>query len=136
MGRAESDQHPLIMVVDDDWLNRDLMESTLTLNDYRVILANNGQKALQLAASHSPALVLLDVRMPDMSGYEVCAKIKADKSTQDTRIIMVSGLQDSRQEREMALKSGADDFVTRTIPVENLLERIAAALTNPPAADV
>jgi two-component system, cell cycle response regulator len=136
MGRAESDQHPLIMVVDDDWLNRDLMESTLTLNDYRVILANNGQKALQLAASHSPALVLLDVRMPDMSGYEVCAKIKADKSTQDTRIIMVSGLQDSRQEREMALKSGADDFVTRTIPVENLLERIAAALTNPPVADV
>ena len=119
---------PLIMVVDDEWLNRDLMQSILELYDFRVELANNGQNALNAAQQFHPDLILLDIRMPDMDGYEVCRRLKSVVDTQDIVIVMVSGVEGNEQERQAATAAGADSFILRTLPVEDIIAHINTLL--------
>lgn len=119
---------PLILVVDDEWLNRDLMQSILELYDFRVELANNGQTALNAAKQFHPNLILLDIRMPDMDGYEVCRKLKSTADTQHIVIVMVSGVEGTEQERQTATDAGADSFILRTLPVEEIIDHINALL--------
>src|SRR5262245_8429355 len=69
---GESDARIVIMVVDDDWMNRELLQTHLERAGYDVVTANNGQKALEIVMSRPPDLVLLDVRMHGLDGYEVC----------------------------------------------------------------
>lgn len=114
---------PLILVVDDDWQNRELLETILKAFDYRVIQTNSGEKALEMAASRHPDLILLDVRMPEMDGYEVCAKLRANSKLATMPIIMVSGLKGEMEKRE-ALEAGANDFINRIIPAHELHQRI------------
>lgn len=119
---------PLVMVVDDEWLNRELMEGILLLQNYRVIHAHSGEQALKLVYEQQPDLILLDVRMPQMDGFEVSRRIKADPVTQTIPIIMLSGLDVNPTERQQALEAGAVDFINRSILNQELADRIAVLL--------
>ena len=106
-----------ILVVDDVALNRQLLEAKLTLEYYDVACAGSGQEALDAIAAEQPDLVLLDVMMPEMDGYEVCRRIKADPDTAYIPVIMVTAL-DNTEDRVAGLEAGADDFLTK--PVDDL----------------
>lgn len=114
---------PLIMVVDDEWLNRELLESYLQFHDYRVLLAHSGNEALKLAEADPPDVAVIDVRLPGMNGYEVSRLLKENDATNEVRIILVSGLplDDSQV-------TGADDFIDRSILTDELATRIERLL--------
>ncbi|MBN2305940.1 MAG: response regulator [Anaerolineae bacterium] len=107
-----------ILVVDDDWMNREVMEANLTMAGYRVSLAHDGEEALEIAASDPPDLALLDVKMPGMDGYEVCRRLKADACTQSAPVVMITAYV-SDQDRQTAIDAGADDFINK--PVSSLV---------------
>lgn len=117
-----------ILVVDDEWLIRELMESVFKLNGYQVTLAASGEQALQLARENPPDVVLLDVRMQDMDGFAVCRALRDDPRTQKAVIVMMSGLEGTRAERSEALEAGADDFITRSIQNQALVAHITTLL--------
>ena len=103
-----------VLVVDDTPTNIQILMETLQ-NDYRILAAVNGQKALQIAASDpSPDIILLDVMMPEMDGYEVCAKLKADAKTKDIPIIFITAKSEARDETK-GLELGAVDYITKPI---------------------
>ena len=119
---------PLIMIVDDEWMNRELLETVLQTADFRVTSTSNGERALTLIADDPPDLVLLDVRMPGIDGYEVCRRLRADPDTARLPIIMITGLE-SDSERSEAYAAGANDMVSRLLPIGELIERVQAQLT-------
>jgi CheY-like chemotaxis protein len=116
------------MVVDDEFVNRELMESLLTLFGYEVVLANSAKKALQLAHTQPPDLILLDVRMPDMDGFEACAMFKADPATANIPIILTTALKVDREEKRQAVASGAAGILNRVTPAEEMMDYIATVL--------
>ena len=109
---------PHILVVDDDWMNREVLEAHLQSRHYRVSTTHNGVKALQIAEADPPDLFMLDVLLPDMSGYELCARFKADERLRFVPVVMVTALE-SEEDRIQAIEAGADDFVTK--PFNSLL---------------
>jgi two-component system, sensor histidine kinase and response regulator len=116
-----------ILVVDDDQRNVRLMESILKTNGYPVIKAYDGQEALDLIASERPDLVLLDVMMPKMSGFEVCQRIRKDYETRLLPVIMVTAL-NALEEKVQALELGADDFLSKPINKVELLAKLRSML--------
>jgi serine phosphatase RsbU (regulator of sigma subunit) len=103
-----------VLVVDDTPANIKVLIETLK-DDYRIVAAVNGERALQLAASDpTPDIILLDVMMPEMDGYEVCAKLKADAKTRDIPIIFVTAMSDTQDETK-GLELGAVDYITKPI---------------------
>lgn len=116
-----------VLVVDDDEMNREIMEAFLQIDHYQVLIASTGQRALELTALHRPNLILLDVNMPDMSGYDICKAIRNNEATRAIPIIIVTGYS-SKEDREAALGSGANEFISRPFDAENLLERIRALI--------
>ena len=114
---------PLILVVDDDWMNREVMEAHLLADGYAVILAHNGEEALKLSLERSPDLILLDVRMQGMSGYEVCTQLRAHEQTQHTPVVMVTAL-GSEEERQKGVEAGVDDFITKPFGSLTMLTRV------------
>ncbi len=105
---------PLILVVDDDAAIRLLMNEALSQAGLLVVEAKNGAEALDIFAQQSPDLLLLDVKMPKMDGYEVCAKIRQRDDGKETPIIMVTGLEDN-DSIEQAYQAGATDFITKPV---------------------
>lgn len=116
-----------ILVIDDDAMNREVMEAFLMAESYQVLLAHNGTEGLQLAKQHLPDLILLDVRMPDLSGYEVCAVLKQQPPTKTIPVMLVTGF-DAPEERRLGMQAGADDFLTRPFNGDQLLQRVANLL--------
>jgi len=116
-----------ILVIDDDWLNRELLETYLVQAGYQVLTASDGPAGLKLVADSFPDLVLCDVQMPHMTGYEVCAAIKANPATQFVPVVMVTAL-DSDEEKLRAVEAGADDFVTKPFNSILLLTRARSLL--------
>lgn len=116
-----------ILVADDELHHTKLLDTLLHIRGYRPIVACNGQAALDLARQHRPDLVLLDVNMPDMDGYEVCGRLKADPTTADTPIIFLTG-RDNVAEKVAGLGAGASDYVTKPYDLTELLARVQAAL--------
>ena len=115
-----------ILAVDDDALNRDILEILLA-DDYELTLAASGDEALALAKKLRPELVLLDVVMPGMDGYQACRLMRAEESLRDTKIILVSG-KAMEDERRAGLDAGADDYVTKPFDHDELLAKIEAFL--------
>ncbi|WP_404423100.1 response regulator [Nibricoccus sp. IMCC34717] len=114
---------PTVLVVDDDSRCRALLKSLLEPDGYRVLTADNGQEAIAFAVSHQPDLVLLDVMMPDMDGYEVCRLLRSDKALSHLPIIFTTAL-DDRKSRLRGIEAGADDFVTKPIDLVELRARV------------
>lgn len=112
-----------ILVIDDDWINRELLESILNAAGFDVLLAANGTQGLAVAADQQPDLVMLDVRMPDLDGYTVCRRLKAEPATRAIPVVMITGLEDD-MERDNALDAGAVDIVNRFLPMNALVERL------------
>ena len=104
-----------ILVVDDVALNVKLLADLLAVNGYRTCTATSGAEALERIAGEQPDLVLLDVMMPGMSGYEVCRAIRADPAHAMLPVVLVTAL-DPAEERAKGLDAGADDFLSK--PVE------------------
>jgi two-component system cell cycle response regulator len=112
-----------ILVVDDVAANVRLLEARLQAEYFDVRTATNGRDALRLALAERVDLVLLDVMMPDMTGFEVCAGLKADPRTAHVPVIMVTSL-DHAEDRVRGLESGADDFLTKPVSDIALLTRV------------
>ena len=106
----------LILVVDDTFHNVKLLEARLQIADYDVMSASSGEEALAQLGRRIPDIVLLDIMMPGMDGYEVCRRIRQNPATAALPVVMVTAL-DKQSDRDMALAVGADDFLTK--PVED-----------------
>jgi two-component system cell cycle response regulator len=112
-----------ILVVDDIEANVKLLEARLTAEYYEVLTASDGPTALALAASEKPDIVLLDVMMPGMDGFEVCRRLKDDPITRHIPVVLVTAL-DGRSDRITGLEAGADDFLTKPIDDVMLFARV------------
>ncbi|WP_312596849.1 PleD family two-component system response regulator [Brevundimonas sp.] len=112
-----------ILVVDDVDVNVRLLEAKLTVEYYDVLTCNDGVTALALAAEHQPDLILLDVMMPGMDGFETCRRLKAEAATRHIPVVLVTAL-DGRQDRIRGLEAGADDFLTKPIDDVILFARV------------
>ena len=116
-----------ILAVDDIAANLRLLEAKLQAEYYEVLLASSGPEALTIAFTQMPDVILLDVMMPGMDGYEVCRQLKADARTQHIPVVMVTALTDST-ERVRGLEVGADDHLPQLPKLRELLARIRAVL--------
>lgn len=111
-----------ILIVDDVPANTRLLEAKLTAEYYQIATAQDGWEAIRLARAWQPDLVLLDIMMPELDGYEACRRLKADPATQHIPVVMVTALGDSA-ERLRGLEAGADDFLTKPVEYDTLFAR-------------
>ena len=112
-----------VLVVDDNIANVKLLESRLHAEYFEVITANSGYEALEICAREQADVVLLDVMMPGLDGFEVCRRLKADPKTQSIPIVMVTAL-DQPSDRIRGLEAGADDFLTKPVNDVALITRV------------
>lgn len=118
-----------VLIVDDTRPNAELLEAHLDGTGYETRIALNGEDALRDAAQWKPDVVLLDIMMPKLSGFEVCQRLRADPATARVGVLMVTAL-DQPTDIERAVEVGTDDFVTRPINKTELLLRVRALLAS------
>lgn len=120
------DQSQKVLVADDDAINREVLGELLK-PDYTVVLARNGAQTLERAGRHLPDLILLDVMMPDMDGYEVLRRLRGDPQTAHIAIIFISGL-DRPEDEANGLKMGASDYIVKPFNQTVVMARVALHL--------
>jgi len=119
-----------ILIADDNTFNRELLQDALKrfkTYDVTIMTTENGTKTFELARQEKPDLLLLDIMMPGMSGYEICQKLKADPDTKKTYIIMVSA-RTQQEDRMQAAEAGADEYVTKPYDIRHIRERVQKIL--------
>ncbi|KCZ94030.1 PleD family two-component system response regulator [Hyphomonas johnsonii] len=116
-----------VLVVDDIEANRRLLQAKLEAQYFTVLQAENGQHALDVAEQELPEIILLDVMMPGMDGYEVCRRLKANRLTAHIPVVMVTALSDS-EDRVRGLEVGAEDFLTKPVDDFALMSRMGALM--------
>lgn len=116
-----------VLVVDDEEHNRTLLRDPLEARGYEVCEAEDGERALEEIAKRIPDIVLLDVMMPNMDGFDLCNRIKKDPKTASVPVLMLTALSE-RHERLMGIKVGANDFLTKPIDLQDVLLRVANAV--------
>jgi len=124
---TQPNNRPLILAVDDEASNLQLLRQILQ-DHYRLLFAKDGARALELARQERPDLVLLDVMMPGMSGYEVCASLKAEPSTASIPVIFVTALTDTADELE-GFEAGAVDYITKPVSPPIVRARVRTHLS-------
>ena len=118
---------PTILIVDDEEVNVKLIKGILAPENYNLISALSGSEALQMLAPNRPDLILLDVMMPEMDGFETCRKIKRDKNTRIIPVLMVTALCE-KEHRLKALNCGADDFLSKPVDKTEIKIRVKSLL--------
>jgi len=121
------ERKPLVLVVDDEAANIKLLVTLLEIREYATVFASHGKSALQIAAEQQPDLILLDLMMPDMDGFQVIEALKQDSGTADIPIIMVTSIDDTHT-RQSALDSGAEDFIVKPVDRTELWTRVRNSL--------
>ncbi|WP_370315203.1 PleD family two-component system response regulator, partial [Thalassolituus sp.] len=116
-----------VLIVDDSPSNIRVMAAVLQ-ERYRVKTATSGQQCIEMAIRHKPDLILLDIEMPGISGYDVCRELKRLSETQDVPIIFVTG-RDNIEDEEMGLRIGAVDYITKPIRPVILSARVDTHIT-------
>jgi len=120
------EEMPNILVVDDEQINVELLEAYLT-GEYNILTAYNGEEALEKVKSEHPDLILLDIMMPGMDGYEVSRILKSDPLTQFIPIVMVTALSE-RDDRIKGIEVGADEFLTKPVDKVELMARVKSLM--------
>lgn len=124
---SSSSTPPRVLIADDDPLGAELLEAYLSDSDCELRTASDGEQTLQLVASWHPDLILLDVMMPRISGFEVCKRLRGDAATRDIAILMITAL-DQPSDIERAVEAGTDDFLSKPINKTELLLRVRSLL--------
>jgi len=118
---------PTVMVVEDNEPSRDVLSRRLARRGYAIVSATDGFEAVSMARSTKPDLILMDLGLPGMDGWEATAQLKADDSTKHIPIIVLSA-HAMTSDRALALAAGGDDFDTKPVRFERLLEKIETLL--------
>ena len=116
-----SNNQPVILVVDDIPTNNILMKNLLRVRNYEVLLAQSGSEALRIAEERKPDVILLDIMMPVMDGYEVLARLRSNDTTKDIKVVMVSAL-GGKIDIKNAMDLGADGYITKPVVVQKLYD--------------
>jgi CheY-like chemotaxis protein len=122
--RTNNLSNPTVLLVDDNPQNLELLEVYMEdLPGIRVVTATNGLEAMNMVAQEAPALILLDIMMPKLSGFEVCKRVKADPKTRDIIVIMVTALNEP-SDIERAAECGTDDFISKPIDRKAMVDLV------------
>ena len=124
----EHEESPVILLVDDSKFIHKSVGQFLRENEYQVLDAYNGVEGVKLTKEHSPSLIISDIDMPEMNGYEMCKKIKEDKDTRHIPILILSSRGDG-VDADRGFDAGANDFLTKPVSEDELLSRLAIILS-------
>jgi CheY-like chemotaxis protein len=116
-----------VLIADDIPQNRELLEAYLASEGYTILVAGDGQETMQMVDRHQPDLILLDIMMPRMSGYEVCVQIKSDPARRNIPVLIVTALNEPG-DIEKAVNAGCDDFLTKPVNGLELRTRVRSLL--------
>jgi CheY-like chemotaxis protein len=116
-----------VLIADDNEANVELLEAYLADMDVDIAVAVDGQDTLDKAAAFDPHLILLDIMMPKLSGFEVCERLKSDPRTRRIMVLMVTALNE-HGDMERGVEAGADDFLAKPVNKESLLKRVELML--------
>lgn len=119
-----------ILLVEDDYAIADNLQALLQIKGYRVSFAPDGQAAVETARSEKPHLILLDIMLPKLGGFDVCRILKSEEKTKGIKIIVITGL-GRVGDVEKAFASGADDYVIKPVDSARLIKKIEAVLARP-----
>jgi two-component system, cell cycle response regulator DivK len=118
---------PKILLVEDNEMNRDMLSRRLQRKGYRVVLALDGQNGVEMTQTEAPNLILMDMSLPVLDGWEATRRLKADSATRHIPIIALTAHAMS-SDREKALEAGCDDYDTKPVELPRLLAKIDALL--------
>ena len=124
---------PKILLVEDNEMNRDMLSRRLQRKGYEIVIATDGQQAVAMAASESPALILMDMSLPIFDGWEATRRIKAADETRKIPVIALTA-HAMAGDREKSLEAGCDDYDTKPIELPRLLEKMETLLGRTPPA--
>ena len=116
-----------ILLVEDNEMNRDMLSRRLTRRGFEVIFAVNGQEGVDLAVSERPDIILMDMSLPVLDGWEATRRVKADDATRNVPIIGLTAHAMSG-DREKAIEAGCDDYDTKPVEIERLIDKIERLL--------
>jgi CheY-like chemotaxis protein len=118
---------PKILLVEDNEMNRDMLSRRLVRNGFTVAIAVDGQQGVEMATSERPDVILMDMSLPVMDGWEATRRVKADPATRAIPVIALTA-NAMVEDREKAMAAGCDDFDTKPVELPRLLEKIRAKL--------
>jgi CheY-like chemotaxis protein len=118
---------PKLLLVEDNELNRDMLSRRLQRKGYEMVIATDGQQGVQVAQEQHPDLILMDMSLPVIDGWEATRLLKADASTQSIPVVALTA-HAMAGDREKAIEAGCDDYDTKPIELPRLLEKIEALL--------
>jgi len=119
-----------VLIVEDSHVQSEILRHILENAGYACRVAENGEKAIGVLAQKTPDLIISDIIMPGMNGYDLCREVKKNEKTKDVPLILLTALSDSR-DIALAIEAGADNFITKPYPTDYLLKRIRTILENP-----
>jgi two-component system, cell cycle response regulator DivK len=123
----ETDRVARILLVEDNEMNRDMLSRRLKRNGYEVVIAIDGQQGVDMAASEAPDLILMDMSLPVIDGWEATRRVKANEATRGIPVIALTA-HAMAGDREKAIEAGCEDYDTKPVEITRLLEKITTLL--------